>query len=320
MPEFVKHEAGTDPAHGCRPEDRTPADHVQWGTVLLDKPPGITSRRAADRVCRLAGADRAGHGGTLDPMVTGVLPVLLGRSTRVAQVLLGCDKAYAGRMRLHGEVSDAALEAAVAGFRGVTEQVPPVRSRVKRQPRKRRIEAFDLLGRDGREVRFSVHCEGGTYIRKLVHDLGQRLGIGAHMTWLRRTQSGPFGLDECVTLDEMEKGRAMPLPQRQEELRRIVRPVEELIGRMLPCVRMDDGAVHSVCTGYPLTVAGVCTLDGFKAGDRLAAMTLKGELVGLGEALMGTDEIIGAERGLAVRLTAVLMRPGRYPEWRRRKE
>jgi len=305
----------TDPAHGCPPAQRTLAEHVGRGAVLLDKPAGITSRKAADRVQRLLGAQRAGHGGTLDPMVTGLLPVLLGKSTRVAGVLLGSDKTYVGAMLLHADVDAAELERALDTFRGVIEQVPPRRSRVRRVARRRAIYAFEVTGRQGRRVNFRVRCEGGTYVRKLVHDLGETLGCGAHMVELRRTRVGPFDLSEAVTLDELAEAVQSEEPGREERIKRLVLTVEALVERLLPEVVIADGAVQSVCSGFPVAVPGICTLEEFQRGVRVGVFTLKGELVGIGTALMGSAEIMKADRGLAVAVSPVLMEAGTYPKW-----
>jgi len=305
----------TDPSCGCAPTERELAEHIRWGAVILDKPAGPTSRKAADAVRSLVGAARAGHGGTLDPMVTGVLPVLLDKSTRVAGLLLGCDKEYSGVMALHGEVADEELERALCGFRGVIEQLPPRRSRVRRALRRRRVHAFEVTGREGRRAEFTVRCQGGTYVRKLVHDLGQALGCGAHMAELRRTRSGPIGLADCVTMGELEAVSAPSDPSREEALRRLVLPVEEVVGRLLPQVRMADGAVRSVCDGFPLAVPGVCELDEFEAGARVAALTMKGELVGIGEALLDSGALRAERRGLAVAVHTVLMDRETYPRW-----
>jgi len=314
---YVKTRCVTDPSHGCAPAARELAEYVRWGAVILDKPAGPTSRKAGEAVRRLVGAAKVGHGGTLDPMVTGVLPVLLGKSTRVAGLLLGSDKAYTGVMVLHGDVSDEELQEALCGFQGVIEQLPPRRSRVKRAPRRRRVHAFEATGRDGRRVEFTVRCQGGTYVRKLVHDLGQALGCGAHMVGLRRTQSGPFALEDCVTMAAIERACALSDSERDEALRRIVLPVEAVVGRLLPQVRMADGAVCSVCDGFPLAVPGVCELDEFCAGAPVAALTMKGELVGIGEALLDSGTILAERSGLAVAVHTVLMHRGTYPRWRR---
>jgi H/ACA ribonucleoprotein complex subunit 4 len=255
----------------------------------------------------ILGADKVGHGGTLDPKVTGVLPVLLGKATRVARLFLGCGKAYSGVMALHGDVADERLSEALGHLTGIVEQVPPRRSRVKRQARRRAVWRFEAAGREGRRVEFAVECEGGTYVRKLVHDLGQRLGCGAHMLSLRRTRAGPFDLSQCVTTAQVE-GAARALAEGDAgPLRAAVLPVERALEGLLPQVRMDDGAVPSVCRGAPLAVPGVCELDEFAQGAEVALMTVKGELVGLGEALLDWREVLQAEHGLAVAVRSILM-------------
>ena len=310
----VKQVCATDPAFGCRPQERGPADRIRWGVVLLDKPSGPTSRQAAEQVGRMLGAAKVGHGGTLDPKVTGVLPVLLERSTRVAEVLLGCDKSYEGTMDLHGEVADAALEEGLAALRGVVEQMPPRRSAVRRRLRERAVHRFEVTGRQGRQARFAVDCQGGTYVRKLVHDLGEGLGCGAHMTSLRRTRAAGFAIEECVTTEQVGEAAQALRAGDPEGLRQVVVPVEEVLARLLPQVRIEDGAVEPVSTGYPLAVPGVCELEEFGEGERVMVVTMKGELVGLGQALMSSGEILGAQHGLAVRMVHVLAEQGVYPK------
>jgi len=310
----VRQVCATDPSFGGAPADRSPAEWVRWGAVLLDKPSGPTSRRAAQRVGRLLGADKVGHGGTLDPKVTGVLPVLLEKSTRAAEVLLGRDKSYEGTMSLHGDVDNAALGRGLAALRGVIEQMPPRRSAVARRLRERAVYRFEVTGRSGREAQFTVDCQGGTYIRKLVHDLGSELGCGAHMTSLRRTRAAGFGIEECVTTEQVAE--AVQAGGR-EALRRVVLPVEEVLGRLLPQVQVEDGAVEPLCTGYPLAAPGVCAAGEFGEGERVLVVTLKGEVVGLGRALMGWQQALEARHGLAVRMEQVLMEKGTYARvWR----
>jgi len=313
VPKHAKQTCAADPRWGCAPADRDLAARVDWGVVVLDKPSGPTSRRAADIVRRLLRASKVGHGGTLDPRASGVLPVLLGRATRAASPLIGCDKAYDGLLVLHGDVPEDDLRDAMRGFVGVVRQVPPRRSRVKREERERRVHEFETTGREGRLVRFSVRCQGGTYIRKLVHDLGLQLGCGAHMRELRRTAAGPFTLDEAVKLEDVRAAVAALRDGDEGPVRGLILQAEEALARVLPAVVADDGAVEPICGGALLAAPGVCALDDFAAGQEVVVLTLKGELIGLGEALMESRQILQVDHGHAVAVHRVLMPRGTYP-------
>ncbi len=157
------------------------------GFLLLDKPSGLTSRWALERVQKKLKSQKAGHTGTLDFGVTGLLLIALGEARKTLPLLMNLDKEYEGEMHLHNDVSDDDIKKVFKEFEGKIEQLPPVRSRVARRPRIREIYSLQILGRNKRDVRFMAHCQHGTYIRKLVHDIGERLGCGAHMTKLRRT-------------------------------------------------------------------------------------------------------------------------------------
>ncbi len=165
-----------------------PLRHV----VFFDKPADCTSHDAVQMVKKICNVKRAGHGGTLDPAVTGLLVVALSEARKAMPILIGLDKEYEGTMRLHGPCSEADLRAVFAEFLGTITQLPPVRSRVKREERQRTIHELEVLALDGQDVRFRARTQAGTYIRKLVHDMGERLGIGAHMSALRRTSVGPW--------------------------------------------------------------------------------------------------------------------------------
>jgi len=209
------------------------------GILLLDKPGGMSSNRALQRVKRLFDASRAGHTGSLDPLATGLLPICLGEATKVSAFLLEADKQYRFTARL-GETTDsgdadgellatsaiegidrARIEAALGGLRGEIEQLPPMHSALKhagrplyeyarrgidieRSPRPTVIHRLDLLSFDGRDAQFDVQCSKGTYVRTLAEDLGAALGCGAHVTVLRRTGAGPFGDDALITLAKLE--------------------------------------------------------------------------------------------------------------------
>lgn len=223
-------------------------------------------------------------------------------------------------VQLHGDVSDEALDKAVRHFIGEIYQRPPLRSRVKRSVRRRRIHSIELIERSGRLLLLKVLSDPGTYMRKLAHDLGLLLGVGAHMRELRRTRTGPFKEDETlVTFQEVEEALALWREQGDERyLRRVVLPVETAIVH-LPKIVMLDGAVSAVAHGASLAAPGVARLtEDVRAGGTVALLTLKGELVALGRAVRNAEEIAGMEKGIVARVTRVCMDPGLYkPRWKK---
>jgi H/ACA ribonucleoprotein complex subunit 4 len=182
-----------------------PEKGTNRSVILIDKPPGLTSFETVELVSKILGVKKAGHSGTLDPNATGLLLIALAEARKAMPVLTGLDKEYVGVMRLHGDVADSDLEKALKSFKGEITQVPPVKSAVARKPRKRVVHEMELLGRRGRDVKFRVLCEAGTYIRKIAHDAGQSLGCGAHLVELRRTRVGPFSIENAVTVSELER-------------------------------------------------------------------------------------------------------------------
>ncbi len=231
---------------------RSIEDLIEFGIVNLDKPSGPTSFRAASMTGNILDARKSCHYGTLDPKVTGVLPVGLNRACRLAQWFLKKDKTYEGVMRLHRDVPLEEVEWEMRDFRGVIEQVPPVRSRVKRQAREREVYRWQITDAEGRDLRFVAEVEAGTYIRKLVHDLGQRIG-GAHMLGLRRTHAGPFGHEDesFVTLEQLERAVQSWRKGEEKPLRRALVP-GEAIGRMLPVIRARGECVEELLHGVPV--------------------------------------------------------------------
>jgi len=173
--------------------------------ILLDKPAGPTSLEAAEKTRRIFSAKKAGHAGTLDPGVTGVLIIALDEATKAMPVLMDLAKEYEGVMHIHRHFSRSELMEAVKSFTGKITQTPPVHSAVSRRPREREIYSFCILRISGRDVSFRVSCQAGTYVRKLCSDLGQKMGTQAHMKSLVRTRAGPFSLKDCVTFENLEK-------------------------------------------------------------------------------------------------------------------
>src|SRR3989344_5778449 len=173
---FVKRQAMGN--FGKFPEERTPEELINYSIVNIDKPKGPSSHQVSDYVQKILGIDKAGHSGTLDPNVTGVQPIATGRATRITEFFLTAPKEYVCLMHLHKPVEESALRQTIDEFTGKITQLPPVKSAIKRVERVREIYEFEILEIREQDILFRVKCQAGTYIRKLCHDLGKKLGIG----------------------------------------------------------------------------------------------------------------------------------------------
>jgi H/ACA ribonucleoprotein complex subunit 4 len=179
---------------------------ISKSILLLDKPSGMTSFECVERVEKILKVEKAGHTGTLDPNVTGLLVIAIGEARKAMPFFSRLDKEYVGKMILHKDENPEKIKSVFKRFVGEIEQIPPVKSRVARKPRKRKIYEFEILSISGREISFCIKCEAGTYIRKLCHDIGVELGTGAHMIELRRTKVGEFSIENSVSLKDLENG------------------------------------------------------------------------------------------------------------------
>jgi H/ACA ribonucleoprotein complex subunit 4 len=311
---YVKAVEETDPELGCPPDMRSIRDHIRFGIINLDKPPGPTSHEVVTWVKRMMGLDKAGHGGTLDPKVTGVLPIALEEATKVVQALLSAGKEYVCVMRTHSEVEESRVIEILKLFEGRIYQRPPVRASVKRRLRTRTIYKIEYLEGDGRNWLFKVACESGTYIRKLCYDVGEILGCGAHMYELRRTRSGPFTERGIVTLYDLADALTLFREEGEEErLKVLIHPMEEAL-RLLPKIWIRDSAVEALCSGAYLAVPGILRLESrIRKGSMVAVLTQKEEAVAIMRAEMETEEMLEAERGIAATPMRVLMPRGTYP-------
>ena len=209
------------------------------GVLLVDKPSGLTSHDVVYHLRRKLQMKKIGHAGTLDPMATGLLVMLIGKATRISQYLISVDKVYEGEATLgvvtdsqdaQGEVmetrivpvlSETEVRDTMKSFLGDQYQMPPMHSAIKiggvplykmarkgeeieREPRFIRIASFDLNSFTLPTLTFTVHCTKGTYVRTIAHDLGKKLGCGAHLSSLRRTGSGKFNISQCLPLEQIE--------------------------------------------------------------------------------------------------------------------
>jgi tRNA pseudouridine55 synthase len=276
------------------------------GVLVVDKPRGITSFDVVAEVRRVFGERRVGHTGTLDPMATGVLPVCVGESTKLVPFLMSGDKEYEAELRFGvttdsldatgtvtsetnaANVSRSDVERALPGFVGAIQQRPPMHSAVRvggqrlyelarrgleveRQERTVVVHALELVDYAAPTATLRVRCGKGTYVRSLAADLGAALGVGAHLTALRRTRVGPFTIAQAVALDRLAPG--MPL----------MTPAEALADHAT--VPLDDAQVRDVRAGKLRTIAELRAPEG--AGSHVRLLDAHGALVAVATADAG---------------------------------
>jgi len=313
---LIKSEDKTDDKYGQKPQDRPIEEYIRKGAINLDKPAGPTSHEITSWVKKILNLKKAGHSGTLDPNVTGLLPIMLEDSTKAVDGLLTAGKEYVCLMKLHKAMPENTIKAVLKDFTGDIFQKPSIKSAVKRETRVRTIYYNELLEIDDNNVLFRVGCEAGTYIRKLCHDMGIAMGTGAHMQELRRTKSGPFREDEnLITLQDLQDAYVEWKENGNESpLRKVIRPMEFGLTH-LPKIVIRDNAVDAICHGAGLAAPGVLSLEsGIEKGDVVAIYTLKDEGVALGYAQMKSLDIMRAATGIVVSTDRVFMAEGTYPK------
>ena len=258
------------------------------GILLLDKPFGMSSNQALQRVKRLYQARKAGHTGSLDPLATGLLPLCMGAATKVSAFLLDADKHYRVRVKLgertttadaEGEVVATAsvdgidregVAAAVARFEGLIEQLPPMYSAVKhqgerlyklaregleveRKPRLITIYSIDLVSCGDDLLELDIHCSKGTYVRTLAEDIGEALGCGGHVAALRRTAVGPYDDADMVTMERLE---SLAEDGDLQGLDALLLPIDSGMAHW-PAVRLGADASHYLKQGQPVTASAL---------------------------------------------------------------
>ena len=309
----------TDPKIGTYYNKRTIKQLLQYGLILIDKPPGPTSHEVVAWAKRILEIPKAGHSGTLDPQVSGVLPLGLGEGTKVLGVLLFGPKEYFGLGRLHSQPSKEELQKLLKEFTGEIFQKPPQRSSVLRQTRTRKIYELELVEQKERLLLLRILCEAGTYIRKLYYDIGEVLGPGGSMIELRRSRVHQFSEDsKLVTMHELaiaysnwkEKGD-------ESKLSKIILPIEHALSEIKSVV-IRDSAVDSLCHGAQLAIPGVLQItSNLKKGELVGVYTQKGEIVALAESLLDESEIKDNNKGYAFQTKRIIMTANTYPKnWR----
>ncbi len=256
-------------------EKKSMQELLNFGIINIDKPSGPTSFDISDFVRKTlgeAGVKKTSHFGTLDPMVSGVLPIALNRACKLTGFFLGEDKEYIGIMRIHEDVPLAEIKKAIKEkFLGKINQMPPVRSRVKRAEREREIKKFEILEETGKDILFLAEVQGGTYIRKLISDLGDYLKIGAHMLELRRIRAGIFKEDSkdypSVNLYELQEAVEEYKKGNDKKLREMVIP-GEVVSEVYPIVEIREDNLKSILTGKPIYKKDLKNIkDSFDEGE-----------------------------------------------------
>ncbi|MDD6256438.1 RNA-guided pseudouridylation complex pseudouridine synthase subunit Cbf5 [Methanobrevibacter boviskoreani] len=305
----------TDFKYGCVPEERTIEEYLNKGVINLDKPSGPTSHEVDSWVLRILEADKTGHGGTLDPKVTGILPMGINSATRSMQLLSLASKEYVCLMNIHESLDEDIIRGVFDEFTGKIFQMPPVKSAVKREIRAREVYYANISEIEDRFVLFRIGCQAGTYVRTYCHDIGEALGCGAHMAELRRTQVGSFSEDNnLVTLQDITDAYYYYKHEGNEKyLRESIMPMEEAASH-LPKIYIKDSTVAAITHGADLAAGGISILsDDIRPGDTVAIMTLKGELVGSGISRYSSQDILDAENGIIVNTNHVFMDENLYP-------
>ena len=322
---LIKHNDKISDKFGCNPYERSFDELINRSVIIADKDSGPTSHQVSENLKNILKVEKAGHAGTLDPKVTGILLCGVGKATRLMEYMLISFKEYVCLMYLHKPQEKNKIEKALKQFTGKIKQTPPIISAVKREERIREIYYNQLLDieDDNQHVLFRVGCQHGTYIRKLCTDIGEYLGCNAQMRELRRTKAGPFreedgiiSLDKLRNLYEMyrdTKNNSEEEEVLEKELRKYIRPYEEALADFKK-VYVRDNAVDSIAHGSDLAIPGVAKLsDNIQIGEEIAMLTQKGELIGMGIAYLNSKDVIKKNKGAFIKTHKVFIDPEYYP-------
>ena len=311
----------TDDQYGTYYDKRTVEQLLNYGLILLDKPAGPTSHEVVAWTKRILEISKAGHSGTLDPQVTGVLPLGLGEGTKALGVLLLGPKEYHALGRLHSLPSKEKLENILKEFCGDIYQKPPQRSSVLRQTRIRKIFELELLEQKENLILIRVLCEAGTYIRKLIYDFGEVLVHGATMIELRRTRVSQFHENHpLVTLHQIADAFADWKDNKDgSKLSTMIHPIEHALSEIKSVV-IRDSTVDALCHGAQLAIPGILQISpNLQKEDLVGIYTQKGEIVALAQSLMSEEDIKENTKGYAFETKRIIMAPETYPKsWRSR--
>ena len=275
-------------------QNKSMQELLEFGIINIDKSSGPTSFNVSEFVKNKLGLRKTSHFGTLDPKVTGVLPIALNRACKLTGYFLGEDKEYIGIMRLHEDIAIDKIEKAITEkFLGIISQVPPVKSRVKRQERQREIKKFEILEKNKKDFLFHAEVQGGTYIRKLIDDLGKVLGIGAHMLELRRIRAGIFKEGSIATLHDFEKAVEEYKKGNEKALREMIIPAE-IVREVYTPIEIKKESVERILHGQPVYNKNLIKKPNLNK-DQIISIFSEEQFIGMFRVVGGVDVFATSE-------------------------
>jgi predicted rRNA pseudouridine synthase len=286
--------------------------------LLIDKPRGPSSHQVTAWARNLLGVPIAGHAGTLDPNVSGLLWVGVGPALKLLPLVLEFRKRYVGSIVLHADVPVPEVNRVLAEFLGPIYQTPPVRSAVKRERRIRTIHELKRVESDGTRHLIDLTADSGTYVRTLAVDVGEALGVGGHLEELRRIATGPFTERDAVALQTLADAVAARSAGDPAPLLRLLHPIEE-VWREFPRVVVKEGAASAIAHGAGLASGGILSVPKpFLTGAHVVLVARSGELLATGIARRDSTEIQKGPSGWVIDATRVFVDPAQYPAlWHR---
>lgn len=316
---ILESDTETSAEHGSAPDARTIDQLLEGGFILLDKAPGPSSHQVSAWARDMFGLEKLGHGGTLDPFATGVLPLLAGKAMRLTGTILTHDKTYLAILKVNGGIDRSALDDAMSNLTGKVYNVPPEISAVRVQVRTRTISEFKILDVEGELVLVSIKCEAGTYVRTMARDLGLLLDTVVELKELRRPSSGDYSLAQSVTMQQIADAYWLWKERGDETaMRRILHPVETML-KDIPKIVVKDGAAAALSHGAPLLRPGLVSIaEGLTAKQEVQIVTQKGEVVALAQLTVTGSTIQEMKQGEVAKPHTVLMKQDTYPRsWKK---
>lgn len=279
---------------------------INSGVIIIDKPPKLSSHEVTSLVKKILGAKKTGHAGTLDPNVTGVLPIALGRATKLLDYIVAKDKIYICIIKFKNEQPKEKILQLFKKFEGEIVQTPPKMSAVRKIPRKRTIHYIKFLEQAGKFVLFETKTQAGTYVRTLCEDIG-KLVNGARMEELRRIAVGDIRENAAIKMQDLCDAVWLWKEKNDgSKLREYIKPVEDYLKNYKQVI-VKNSVLPSLLNGAQLAVPGIYNIENFEKNEKLAIYSEKGEFVGMGIALVSSEQLKEMKSGIIVKTERIHM-------------